>query len=249
MVETTTKFRRLDRFGLKGRYQAAVRGNPEETETIRMFTGRYEPRMYAYYSSYSNAAVKEAQRGGSILRSPLVVAGILGLFVAVGWFGYGSWLSVAPSVKVASASREAVKLPPPPVFTGEELSSIKSEALPAELPVVRLRGAFSMTADEWVFLTEDGEAITETEVSVRSGRPVSSRMVGGIRVLTGEGVEYVKRVDMDYKRPEWPVEQSERPVTFHEELDPASIPTGGNPKHDLVKTPAVDLLKSPLDLR
>ena len=39
LVEVTTKFRRLDRFGLKDRYQAQVRGNPEETEVIRMFTG------------------------------------------------------------------------------------------------------------------------------------------------------------------------------------------------------------------
>ena len=31
LVEVTTKFRRLDRFGLKNRYQAQVRGNPEET--------------------------------------------------------------------------------------------------------------------------------------------------------------------------------------------------------------------------
>ena len=37
LVEVTTKFRRLDRFGLKNRYQAQVRGNPEETEVIRMF--------------------------------------------------------------------------------------------------------------------------------------------------------------------------------------------------------------------
>ena len=52
LVEVTTKFRRLDRFGLKGRYQAQVRGNPEETEVIRMFTGKYSPGIYAYYSSY-----------------------------------------------------------------------------------------------------------------------------------------------------------------------------------------------------
>ena len=62
LVEVTTKFRRLDRFGLKGRYQASVRGNPEETEIIRMFTGRYHPKIYAYYSSYSSAAIREQAR-------------------------------------------------------------------------------------------------------------------------------------------------------------------------------------------
>ena len=40
LVEATTKFRRLDRFGLKNRYQASVRGNPEELEVIRMFYGQ-----------------------------------------------------------------------------------------------------------------------------------------------------------------------------------------------------------------
>ena len=51
LVEVTTKFRRLDRFGLKNRYQASVRGNPEELDVIRMFSGKYEPKLYAYYSS------------------------------------------------------------------------------------------------------------------------------------------------------------------------------------------------------
>ncbi len=70
LVEVTTKFRRLDRFGLKGRYQAQVRGNPEEIEVIRMFTGKYSPALYAYYSSYADAAVRESARGGSIVKSP-----------------------------------------------------------------------------------------------------------------------------------------------------------------------------------
>lgn len=69
LVEVTTKFRRLDRFGLKGRYQAMVRGNPEETETIRMYTGKYHPTVYAYYSSYSNAAIREQARTGSIFNA------------------------------------------------------------------------------------------------------------------------------------------------------------------------------------
>jgi hypothetical protein len=111
LVEATTKFRRLDRFGLKNRYQASVRGNPEEIEVIRMFTGRYEPKLYAYYSSYSSAAVRESVRGGSILKSPTVMVGALGLVVAVGWFAFGGWLSGAKPAPAASVS----KLLPPPL--------------------------------------------------------------------------------------------------------------------------------------
>ena len=89
LVEATTKFRRLDRFGLKNRYQASVRGNPEELEVIRMFSGKYEPKLYAYYSSYASASVRETARGGSMLKSPTLLVGILGLLVAVAWFAFG----------------------------------------------------------------------------------------------------------------------------------------------------------------
>ena len=109
LVEATTKFR-LDRFGLKNRYQASVRGNPEELEVIRMFTGKYEPTLYAYYSSYSLAAVRETARGGSILKSPTMIVGALGLAVAVGWIAFGGWLSGAKPAEPVSVS----KLPPPP---------------------------------------------------------------------------------------------------------------------------------------
>ena len=98
LVEATTKFRRLDRFGLKNRYQASVRGNPEELEVIRMFSGKYEPKLYAYYSSYSSASVRETARGGSMLKSPTLLVGVLGLVVAVGWVAFGGWLSGAKPV-------------------------------------------------------------------------------------------------------------------------------------------------------
>jgi zona occludens toxin (predicted ATPase) len=112
LVEATTKFRRLDRFGLKNRYQASVRGNPEELEVIRMFSGKYEPKLYAYYSSYASATVRETARGGSILKSPTLLVGILGLLVAVAWFAFGGWLS---GVKPAPAAAVAMLPPSPPL--------------------------------------------------------------------------------------------------------------------------------------
>ncbi len=110
LVEATTKFRRLDRFGLKNRYQASVRGNPEELEVIRMFSGKYEPKLYAYYSSYASASVRETARGGSMLKSPTLLVGILGLLVAVAWFAFGGWLSGVKPVPAAAVSKLSLRL-------------------------------------------------------------------------------------------------------------------------------------------
>ena len=74
---------------MKNRYQASVRGNPEELEVIRMFSGKYEPKLYAYYSSYSSATVRETARGGSMWKSPTLLIGLLGFLVAVAWFAFG----------------------------------------------------------------------------------------------------------------------------------------------------------------
>ena len=43
-----------------------------------MFSGKYEPKLYAYYSSYSSATVRETARGGSMLKSPTLLVGVLG---------------------------------------------------------------------------------------------------------------------------------------------------------------------------
>ena len=56
LVESTIKFRRMERFGMRKRFQGFVRGNPEETEVIRTLIGRYDPTIYAYYSSYASRA-------------------------------------------------------------------------------------------------------------------------------------------------------------------------------------------------
>ena len=124
LVEATTKFRRLDRFGLKNRYQASVRGNPEELEVIRMFSGKYEPKLYAYYSSYASASVRETARGGSMLKSPTLIIGVLGLLVAVAWFAFGGWLSGAKPVPPAAA---VSTLPPPPPLPAAPVSQPVAE--------------------------------------------------------------------------------------------------------------------------
>jgi zona occludens toxin len=191
LVEATTKFRRLDRFGLKNRYQASVRGNPEELEVIRMFSGKYEPKLYAYYSSYSSATVRETARGGSMLKSPTLLVGVLGLVVAVAWFAFGGWLSGAKPVPAAAVS----KLPPPPLplAQGSQPVAPVPVAVPSAVRPVRIQGGMTTIRDGevvWLWVSDEGHLLTEEEIAGESGGTVSSRMVRGVRVLSGTGVIY-----------------------------------------------------------
>ena len=192
LVEATTKFRRLDRFGLKNRYQASVRGNPEELDVIRMFSGKYEPKLYAYYSSYSSATVRETARGGSILKSPTLLVGGLGLVVAVGWFAFGGWLSGAKPAPAALSS----KLPPPPPLPAFPVSQPVAPvpvAVPSAVRPVRIQGGMTTIRGGkvvWLWVSDEGRLMTEDEIAGESGGTVSSRLVRGVRVLSGTGVRY-----------------------------------------------------------
>ena len=191
LVEATTKFRRLDRFGLKNRYQASVRGNPEEVDVIRMFSGKYEPTLYAYYSSYSSATVRETARGGSILKSPTLLVGGLGLVVAVGWFAFGGWLS---GVKPAPATAVS-KLPPPllPAAQGVQPVAPVLVAMPSAVRPIRIQGGMTTRQGGevvWLWVSDEGHLMTEDEIAGESGGTVSSRLVRGVRVLSGTGVLY-----------------------------------------------------------
>ena len=192
LVEATTKFRRLDRFGLKNRYQASVRGNPEELDVIRMFSGKYEPTLYAYYSSYSSATVRETARGGSILKSPTLLVGGLGLVVAIGWFAFGGWLSGAKPLPAAAVS----KLPSPPpllAFQGSQPVAPVLVTVPSAVRPVRIQGGMTNIRDGqvvWLWVSDEGRLMTEEEIAGESGGTVSSRLVRGVRVLSGTGVLY-----------------------------------------------------------
>ena len=192
LVEATTKFRRLDRFGLKNRYQASVRGNPEEMEVIRMFSGKYEPKLYAYYSSYSSATVRETARGGSMLKSPTLIIGGLGLVVAVAWVAFGGWLSGAKPTPAAAVS----KLPPPPPLPTAHASQPLAPvplAVPSAVRPIRIQGGMTTIRGgqvAWLWVSDEGQLMTEDEIAGESGGTVSSRLVRGVRVLSGTGVLY-----------------------------------------------------------
>jgi zona occludens toxin len=190
LVEATTKFRRLDRFGLKNRYQASVRGNPEELEVIRMFSGKYEPKLYAYYSSYASASVRETARGGSMLKSPTLLVGILGLLVAVAWFAFGGWLSGVKPVPAASVSTL-----PPPLHSAQASQPVAGVPVivPSTVHPIRIQGGMSTSRGGetvWLWVSDEGRLMTEDEIAGESGGTVSSRLVRGVRVLTGTGVIY-----------------------------------------------------------
>ena len=234
LVEATTKFRRLDRFGLKGRYQAQVRGNPEETEVIRMFTGRYEPKTYAYYSSYSAAAITESTRGGSILKSPTLIVGIIGLLVAIGWFGWGGWLTGAKQEKTAA-------LPPPPQIVAPTQPAQAAVPIPSSAAIqpIRIQGGMQMHEDDptsWVWVSDEGTLLTETEIAAKSGGIVQSVVVRGMRQLEGSGVI-------------WGGVPKEAPPVMPEPSVPYEPPKGNRDQPvEEFKGNGADLLKTPPSL-
>ena len=248
LVEVTTKFRRLDRFGLKNRYQASVRGNPEELDVIRMFSGKYEPKLYAYYSSYSSATVRETARGGSILKSPTLIIGGLGLVVAVAWFAFGGWLSGVKPVPAAAVS----KLPPPPLPVAHESQPVASVpvAVPPAIRPMRIQGGMTTIRGgtvEWLWVSEDGHLMTEDEIAGESGGTISSRLVRGVRVLAGTGVFYggtrSEQVVVSGMAPSLSVESpvSDRAMSMASVEEPPAAAPGGT---DLLASPP-GLLASP----
>ena len=157
-----------------------------------MFSGKYEPKLYAYYSSYSSATVRETARGGSILKSPTLLVGGLGLVVAVGWFAFGGWLSGAKPVPAAAVS----KLPPPPPLPAVPVSQPVAPvpvAVPSAVRPVRIQGGMTTIRGGevvWLWVSDEGRLMTEDEIAGESGGTVSSRLVRGVRVLSGTGVLY-----------------------------------------------------------
>jgi hypothetical protein len=245
LVEATTKFRRLDRFGLKNRYQASVRGNPEELEVIRMFSGKYEPKLYAYYSSYASATVRETARGGSMLKSPTVLIGGLGLVVAVAWFAFGGWLSGVKPVPAA-----AVSTLPLPVAQGSQPVVPVPVAVPSPVRPIRIQGGMTTRQGGkvvWLWVSDEGHLMTEEEIAGESGGTVSSRLVRGVRVLSGTGVRYGGTRSEQASVPEpLRISSTEIPVSDHAmstaagEPPPAAVPG----QTDLLASPP-GLLASP----
>src|SRR5688572_7564021 len=187
LVEVTTKFRHLDRVGMSNRYQGFVRGNPEETEVIRKWIGKYDPKVYAYYSSYAAAAVKEQRQMKTALGSVTVIAGVCGLVLALCWFLWGNWIGSAGQTAPAAAGQK-------PSRAHEGLAT--DVAAPPPVKAVRVVGGVGFVPagkieEEWRYLTEEGQMLTVSEVAGLSGGTVSEVTQGSTRKLVGSGVVWV----------------------------------------------------------
>jgi len=182
LVEVTTKFRRLDRLGLKNRYQGFVRGNPEETEVIRKWIGKYDPKVYTYYSSYAAAAIKEQRQMKTVLGSVTVIAGLCGLGLAGWWLLWGNWIGAGPKPAQAASDHQPVVMK-------------EAAGVPAVKPIRIVGGVgyvpVGKKREEWRYLTEDGRMLTVSEIAALSGGTVSEVKNGKTRTLVGPGVIWV----------------------------------------------------------
>ncbi len=199
LIEATVKFRKLAFVGLSKKYQGKVRGNPEDNEVIRAFVGTYSPAVYAYYSSYASAAIKEEKRSHTVFKSARVAIGIAAGLFAIGLIIWRPWSSLSAS-KPASPGGS---LPAPTTTIGAPVSGSMSlnplgisPAVPATPAVskrpVRILGGAGMSANRqgWRYLLDSGEILTAAQITGRYGVSVSEVYEDGSMRLIGEGVFY-----------------------------------------------------------
>jgi len=200
LIEATVKFRKLAFVGLSKKYQGKVRGNPEDNEVIRAFVGTYSPAIYAYYSSYASAAIREEKRSHTVFKSARVAIGIAAGLFAIGLMVWRPWsslsstkgnstngVSAAPSVPpLPSASAPGSLLNP----FGAPVPSTTSAQPPKR--TVRILGGAGMSQNRqgWRYLLDSGEILTAAQITGRYGLMVSEVYEEGSMRLIGEGVFY-----------------------------------------------------------
>jgi zona occludens toxin len=194
LVEVTVKFRRLDRLGFKNRYQGFIRGNPEEQEVIRTLTGKYEPTIYQYYSSYAQAGVLEERKGVHVWKNPKVALGLIGLTAALVLFVARPWVTAGaePVKQPIQAAQVAGELagPAPLSLPAQNLAS--SAGAPAlKIRVLGVAGYQDRQGRQvWRYLLESGELLTAAQIAGRYGLSVHEMREGGVMRLIGQGVTY-----------------------------------------------------------
>jgi len=200
LIEATVKFRKLAFVGMSKKYQGKVRGNPEDHDVIRAFVGTYSPAIYAYYSSYASAAIREEKRTHTVFKSARVAIGIAAGLFAVGLMVWRPWSSLSAS-KPASA---AGSMPIPTTTVTAAVSGAGSllnplstssaaptTSAPPKRPVRILGGAgMSQNRQGWRYLLDSGEILTAAQITGRYGVSVSEVYEDGSMRLIGEGVFY-----------------------------------------------------------
>ena len=197
LIEATVKFRKLAFVGLSKKYQGKVRGNPEDHEVIRAFVGTYSPAIYAYYSSYASAAIREEKRSHTVFKSARVAIGIAAGLFALTLMVWRPWSSLGSTQPAPAASPSAPVVASGPALpnSGSLLSplGIAPPAVPTPPKrTVRILGGAGMSKDRqgWRYLLDSGEILTAAQITGRYGLSVSEVYEEGSMRLIGEGVFY-----------------------------------------------------------
>jgi zona occludens toxin len=200
LIEATVKFRKLAFVGLSKKYQGKVRGSPEDHEVIRAFVGTYSPAIYAYYSSYASAAIREEKRSHTVFKSARVAIGIAAGLFAIGLMAWRPWSSLSSTKPTPAAGASSA----PSTMVGTVVSSSSnllnplglapsSVATPVPLKrTVRILGGAGMSQNRqgWRYLLDSGEILTAAQITGRYGLLVSEVYEDGAMRLIGEGVFY-----------------------------------------------------------
>ncbi len=199
LIEATVKFRKLSFVGLAKKYQGKVRGNPEDHETIRAFVGTYSPAVYAYYSSYASAAIKEEKRSHTIYKSARVAIGIAAGLFAISLMVWRPWssLTATKGTPASGSGPTSALVAAPPLGPGSLLAPIAlspAVSAPPAIPKrpVRILGGAGMSRNRqgWRYLLDSGEILTAAQITGRYGLMVSEIFEDGAMRLVGEGVLY-----------------------------------------------------------
>ncbi len=200
LIEATVKFRKLSFVGLSKKYQGKVRGNPEDNELIRAFVGTYSPAIYAYYSSYASAAIREEKRSHTVFKSARVAIGIAAGLFAIGLMVWRPWSSLSTTKSASAAGSTPIlstTVAAPTSGSGSLLNPLgmspSTPAIPAPPKrTVRILGGAGMNKDRqgWRYLLDSGEILTAAQISGRYGVSVSEVYEEGSMRLIGEGVFY-----------------------------------------------------------
>ena len=200
LIEATVKFRKLAFVGLSKKYQGKVRGNPEDNEVIRAFVGTYSPAIYAYYSSYASAAIREEKRSHTVFKSARVAIGIAAGLFAIGLMVWRPWSSLSSTkpIPAGSTARPSVASEPAVLpSSGSLLNPLGTSASVPATPMipkrtVRILGGAGMSQNRqgWRYLLDSGEILTAAQITGRYGVSISEVYEDGSMRLIGEGVFY-----------------------------------------------------------
>ena len=199
LIEATVKFRKLSFVGLSKKYQGKVRGNPEDHEVIRAFVGTYSPAIYAYYSSYASAAIREEKRSHTVFKSARVAIGIAAGLFAIGLVAWRPWSSLSSTkpIPTGPTSTPSVVSGPALPSSGSLLNPLGVAPAAPAIPTppkrpVRILGGAGMSKDRqgWRYLLDSGEILTAAQITGRYGLLVSEVYEEGSMRLIGEGVFY-----------------------------------------------------------